>query len=607
MRTHPVLRCTRGSAALSILALGLLLGGCGKSSTVASADPRQVGPAVQDLLPAVEAGGELDPIASPAAVKGGSFFTWAGGYPKSLNMWLDYNSFSAQITGMMFESLITMDPVKDEPLGVLAKSWEISPDKKTYTFKIHPDATWSDGKPVTAQDVQFYYDVMMNPKNLTSLFRVDLARFARPVVVDDKTVRITAEEAHWKNFWAAGGFMALPKHVWEGKDFNEINFEFPVVSGPYRLHQALTNRSITLQRRPDWWGRNLKANQHKYNFDYLVFRAEEDRTKALEMLKRGDFDLYPIYTSRIWVQQTNFPQVEKNWVVRQTVYNQEPKSFQGFAMNLRRPLFQDVRVREALARLLNRELMLDKIMFNQYFLLNNYYPDLYPNNRNPDAPLLSYNPDRARALLGEAGWTVDAAGVLKKDGKPFELVILYSGEALPHYNIYREDLKAVGIQARLDPVSTASFTKRVDEHDFDMVWSNWSASRQRDPETMWHSKTADEIATQNHPGFKDPAVDRLIEAQKTELDGNKRNEILRQIDTRLVAAMPYVLLWQSDRNRLLYWNRFGTPANILDKFDREDSAIVYWWFDARKSAALDAAQKAGQALPAETAEVHYKE
>jgi microcin C transport system substrate-binding protein len=595
--------------AISLCVALLAVAGCGKADGTAAADPRQVGPVVKDEAVVLQSDGKLDPIASAEAVKGGSFFTWAGGYPKSLNMWLDYNSFSAQITQLMFESLIGMDTVTDDPVGVLAQTWEISADKKTYTFHLNPEAKWSDGKPVTAQDVQFYYDVMMNPKNLTSLFRVDLARFARPEVVDDRTVRIKAEEAHWKNFWAAGGFMALPKHVWEGKDFNEINFEFPVVSGPYRLYRNLTNRSITMQRRGDWWGRNLKINLHKYNFDYLVFRAEEDRTKALEMLKRGDFDLYPIYTSRIWVEQTpEIPQVKKNWIVRQIVYNQEPKSFQGFALNLRRPLFQDLRVREALARVLNRELMLDKIMFNQYFLLNNYYPDLYPDNRNPDAPLLSYNPDRARALLAEAGWSVDKAdGVLKKDGKAFELVILYSGEPLPHYNIYLEDLKAVGIRARLEQVSAASFTKRVDDHDFDLVWSNWSASRLRDPETMWHSKTADDVATQNHPGLKDPEIDRLIEAQKTEMDGNKRNQILRQIDSRLVAAMPYVLLWQSDRNRLLYWNRFGTPPDVLDKFDREDSAIVYWWFDAKKSAALDSAQKTDQSLPAAAAEVHYKE
>jgi len=588
---------------LPVIAL-VATAGCSRTESV---DSRQVGPAVVDQPYTLETGGRIDPIANPAAQKGGSFFTWAGGYPKSLNMWLDYNSFSAQITLLMYESLITMDTVTDEPLGVLAQSWEISPDKKTYTFHLNPEAEWSDGQPVTAEDVQFYYDVMMNPKNLTSLFRVDLARFSRPEVVDERTVRITAEEAHWKNFWSAGGFMALPKHAWDGKDFNEINFDFPVVSGPYRLYSVLTNRSITMQRRGDWWGRNLKANQYKYNFDYLVFRAEEDRIKALEMLKRGDFDLYPIYTSAIWMQQTEFPQVQKHWVVRQLVYNDEPKSFQGFAMNLRRPLFQDVRVREALARLLNRELMLEKIMFNQYFLLNNYYPDLYPDNHNPGAPMLSYDPDRARALLADAGWQVDTDGVLKKDGQPFNLTILYWGEPLPHYNIYLEDLKAVGIQARLEPVSAATFTKRVDDHDFDMVWSAWGASRLRDPETMWSSKTADEVATQNHPGLKDPVIDALIDQQKLEMDGAKRNEILKEIDAQLVKDMPYVLLWQSDRNRLLYWNRFGTPTYVLDKYDREDAAIVYWWFDPAKSAALDAAMKADTALPAEPAEVHYKE
>jgi len=600
-------RSLHSLAAGSLAALTLFLSaGCGGGSDAVTS--RQVGPAVVDEPITLEAGGQFDPIASPQAVKGGSFFTWAGGYPKSLNMWLDYNSFSAQIASMMYEPLIGMDPVGDDPLGVLAESWEISEDKTTFTFHLNPGARWSDGVAVTAEDVQYYYDVLMNPANLTSLFRVDLSRFSRPEVVDERTVRIKAEEAHWKNFWSAGGFYAFPKHAWDGQDFNEINFEFPVVSGPYRLYQALTNRSITLQRRGDWWGRNLKVNQYKYNFDYLVFRAEEDRTKALEMLKRGDFDLYPIYTAAIWAEQTNFPQVEKNWVVRQLVYNQEPKSFQGFALNMRRPLFQDPLVREALAHLLNRELMLDRLMYNQYFLLNSYYPDLYPNNINPDAPQIAYDPDRARALLAEAGWEVDPAdGILKKNGQVFDIVFLYTGTPLPHLNIYMEDLKKVGIQARVELLSQATFTKRIDEHEYDMTWQAWGASRLRDPESMWDSSTADEIATQNISAVNDPAIDALIESQKEEMDLSVRNEILRQIDDRLTTIMPYVLLWQSDRNRLLYWNRFGTPTYVLDKFNREDAAIAYWWFDAEKSARLDEAMGADSSLSPEPAEVHYRE
>src|SRR5690606_8191052 len=117
-------------------------------------------------------------------------------------------------------------------------------------------------------------------------------------------------ENHWKNFWAAAGFFALPKHVWKDADFNKINFEFPVVSGPYELGEVKTNRSIQMKRRSDWWGRVLRYNVGKYNFDYLVFKSMEDRNKALEVLKKGEFDMYPIYTAQIWAEKTHFDQVK---------------------------------------------------------------------------------------------------------------------------------------------------------------------------------------------------------------------------------------------------------------------------------------------------------
>lgn len=589
---------------LTLLPLILAATGCDSSK------PRETSGAFPPVVESdvVLEAGERDPIASPEAAKGGVYSTWGGPFPKSLNMWLDYNSFAAQIGGMLFEPLVGMHATEDKPVGVLADSWEISPDGRTYTFRIHPDAKWSDGQPVTAEDVQFYYDTMMDPKNLTSLFRVDLSRFARPEVVDEKTVRITAEEPHWKNFWTAAGFVALPKHAWKDVDFNKINFEFPVVSGPYELADVKMNRSVTLKRRGDWWGRVKPYNAGKHNFDYLVFRSTEDRNKVLEMLKKGDIDSYPIFTAKIWAEQTGFPQAQKNWVVKQSVFNKEPKSFQGLALNLRRPVFQDIRVRRALAHLLNRELMNEKLMFNQYFLLNSYYPDLYPDNINPDAPLVKFDPEKARALLEEAGWTVGADGFLTKDGQRLTVTILhYDGTDLRHLNVYLQDLKAVGIDARIEVISRASFTKRVDDHDFDMIWSAWGASRLRDPESMWSSKTADEIATQNYPGVKDAEIDRLIELQKTEMDAGRRNEILRQIDARLVEIMPYVLLWQSGSNRLLYWNKFGTPPTVLGKYDGADSALVYWWHDPAKDAALREAQKADRALPAQPAEVRYPE
>jgi microcin C transport system substrate-binding protein len=386
--------------ALAILiATSAFFTACKRSST----DPvlMAAGPPVADVAVEVESGGELDPIASPDAKRGGSYVAWAGPYPKSLNMFLDYNTFSKEVCELLFLPLVDLHSTKDEPVGILAEYWEISPDNTIYTFRIHPAAKWSDGRPVTAEDVQYFYDVIMDPKNLTSLFRVAISRFARPELVDERTVRMKAQEPHWSNFSTASDFVALPKHILQGKDFNAINFEFPVVNGPYALDEVKTNRSIRLKRRGDWWGRARKYNQGKYNFDYITYRSMSDQNKVFEAVKKGDIDAFPIYTARIWAEQTDIPQVQKNWIVRQSIFNEVPLSFQGFSLNLRRPIFQDLLVRQALAHLVNRELMNEKLMFNAYFLLNSYYPDLHEGHRNPNAPMYEYNPEKARALLKE--------------------------------------------------------------------------------------------------------------------------------------------------------------------------------------------------------------
>jgi microcin C transport system substrate-binding protein len=225
---------------------------------------------------------------------------------------------------------------------------------------------------------------------------------------------------------------------------------------------------------------------------------------------------------------------------------------------------------------------------------------------NPAVPVIPYDPDKARELLKDAGWQVGGDGILAKDGQPLEITILhYEGSDMRHLNIYLEDLKAVGISAHVELVSFATWTKRIDNHEFDMVWVNWDASRLRDPETMWDSKTADEVATQNWCGLKDPEVDKLVDQQKTEMDLGKRNEICRQLDQRLVALNPYVLMWQAASHRLLYWNRFGTPKDVLSKYGDERDAYIYWWYDPARAAALDDAMKRDAPLPALPAEVHY--
>ncbi|HKP95594.1 MAG TPA: extracellular solute-binding protein [Fibrobacteria bacterium] len=563
---------------------------------------------VQEQKAAVDTSGEADPNASPEAVKGGTFTSWAGGFPKSLNMWLEYNSFLKDINELMFEPLVDLHATENRWVGVLADSWTVSGDQKVFTFHIDPRARWSDGVPVTAADVLFFYDTMMNPKNLTSLFRVGLSRFNRPVVKDSLTLELTAKTVHWANFVEAGNTMtALPKHVWEGKDFNTLNFEIPVVSGPYKLLEVKKDRSLTLQRRADWWGRVRKYNQNKYNFDYLKYRFMEDQAKVLETFKKGELDFTQIGTAAIWAEKTHFDQVMKGYVVRRRIFNPQPKSFAGFAFNLRRPQFQDVRVREALCYLINRPLINEKLMFNQYVLLNSYFPDLYPGNVNPAVPVRPYDPAKARDLLAQAGWKPGADGLLAKDGKPFQAVFLTASPDMRHLNVVVEDLKSVGIKAGIDLISYSTLAKRMDNHEFDLYWVTWQATRLRDPEAEWVSTTADDISTNNYPGVKDKVVDSLINLQKTEMDLEKRNRILVELDARLNRIIPYALLWNADNDRILYWNRYGTPKSVYDKYRDSRCIPIYWWEDPAKAKILKEAMAGGKSLPVIDGDVHYQE
>jgi len=168
---------------------------------------------------------------------------------------------------------------------------------------------------------------------------------------------------------------------------------------------------------------------------------------------------------------------------------------------------------------------------------------------------------------------------------------------LRHLTKYVEDLQAVGIDASIQQMSSSALRQKLDEFDFDMYWISYGAGRLRDPEAEWSSKTANEKGSSNLSGVKDAGIDSLIQLQKTEPDLARRNAILREIDTRLTQIMPYVLLWQSDNHRVLYWNQFGHPATVFDKYGREESILTYWWFDSAKMAQLEAARKEQKALP----------
>lgn len=541
---------------------------------------------------------QKNPAASAKAKKGGTIRVFGGQFPKSLNYYLDQFSTTGEVFAMMYETLTARHPITLEIIPHLAKSWQVSANKKKFTFHIDQNARWSDDKPITAQDVLFTYNTIMNPKNDTAIFRIGLSRFEKPVVKDAYTIEFTAKNIHWNNFETVAGIYILPKHAYQGKDFNKINFSFPVVSGPYQLKAAKKGRYILMRRRGDYWQRAYPFNEGRYNFDEIYFKVSNERNLALRAFKKGDIDFFAVYTAQFWAQETKGEAFVKNWIVKHRVFNQKPAGFQGWAMNMRREIFQDILVRKAIAHLVPRRMYIEKLMFNEYKPTHSYYPDFYILDGKTPNEEFHYDQQKARQLLQKAGWQANAQGILEKNGKPLAFSVLERDHSTSKYiTPFIERAKEVGIKVTIDTTDLAGWSKRMDSYDFDITWAAWGAGIFKDPEPIWSSRYADENGQNNLPGLKIPAVDKLIEKQKTIFNLAQRNEILKQIDKIVYKQFPYVLLWHLDNTRILYWNQFGMPQNPLGKYGGENTAYEYWWYDSKKAEDLKKARKAGKALP----------
>ena len=542
-----------------------------------------------------------DPIASQDAVPGGRIVYAGPSEPKSLNAYLDNNVFSYQVFGSLYETLLGSDPLTADHAPGLADRWEVSEDKLSFTFHIDEKARWSDGKPITAEDVVWTFNAVMDPQSQTGPVKVALRTFMAtpPEIVDRNTVRFTADEVHWRNLGAAGGFEILPKHIFEGKDFNKINDDFPVVSGPNRIKERKVGVSLTLSRRNDWWARYRKSTKGTFNFGTVVYRFFAEQDNAFTAFMAGEVDVFPVYRAAIWTEKTKGRRFDSNWIVKRRIRNRHPVGFQGFAMNMRREPFSDIRVRKALAHLLDRNRMNETLMSGQYFLQRSYYDGIYDADNPCGNVLIEFDPVEAGHQLDEAGWVVDpATGSRMKDGKRLSFTFLTRDESSDKFlALYGEDLRKAGIEMKIERKDWAAWARDMDDFQFDMTWAAWSGGLYPDPEGMWSSKEADKTGGNNITGFKDPMVDQLIDTQRSIFDLSERNGICRRIDGILADRVPYILLWNIDSVRLLYWDKFGTPPTVLSKFGDERSLLVYWWYDADNDADLKDAIRSGESLP----------
>ncbi|MBI4481241.1 MAG: ABC transporter substrate-binding protein [Acidobacteria bacterium] len=540
---------------------------------------------------------EFDLIGDPHALKGGTIRDSMQDFPGTLRMeGPESNSRFSPVTSSAYESLLGVHPTTLEYIPSLATHWQISPDKMTYRFRIDPNARFSDGVAVTSEDVVATYDFLMDKTLQAPLNEMTYGKLERPVAESKYIVRVHAKELNWRNFLYFSGMAIFPAHILKTingeKYIKEFNYKLLPGTGPYTIREEdiVKGNSITLRRRKDYWAEKARANVGLGNFDELRFIVIRDESLAFERFKKGELDVFPQAVARQWVEDLKFDNVQRGLIQKRIVYNNSRTGFQGFAMNTRRPPFNDLRVRKALALLLNRRLLIEKTMYNLYEPQNSYFPGVY---ENPNNPRNEYNPQEALRLLAEAGWNSrDAQGRLTKNGVPFETELLYETKTFEsRLTIYQEDLRKVGITLNLRLITQETQFQMVMERRFQMVLMAWSGLTFPNPESTWHSSMADPDSTNNITGFKNARVDELCKLYDRSFDIQERIRIIREIDGIVANDYPYVLHWSSSYvfPRLVYWNKFGAPPGYVSRTGTYYAIHSMWWIDPEKDAKLQQA------------------
>jgi microcin C transport system substrate-binding protein len=561
---------------------------------------------------------DFDLMGDPRALKGGTIREAQLDFPGTLRVYGPESNtvLNGAIQDVVYETLLDVHPTTLEFIPELATHWQVSEDKLTYRYRIDPNARFSNGQPVTAEDVIASWSLVMDKGLQEPMSQLVFAKFEKPVAESKYIVRVQCNQLNWRNFlYISASLPIFPSAVLQNVDgaayVKEYNFKLLPGTGPYSVAEAdvVKGRSISLRRRADYWAARYRRSVGRYNFDEIREIVVRDFNLQLEMFKKGDLDYFDFNVNRTrqWVQDMNFDKVQRGLIQKRRIFNDNPVGTRGFAFNTRKPPYNDIRVRKALAFLLNRKLILEKLYFNEPTALHSHYAGLY---ENPGNPKNDYNPQEALKLLADAGWKErNSRGQLVRNGEPLIVELLYSQqEQEPFLTIFQEDLRKVGIGLNLRLVTPETRFKLIDERKFDLVSLGWTGLVFPNPETSVSSKLADPNNTNNVDGIKSARIDELLPIYDREFDPQKRIEIIREIDGIHSNYYGYILTWENNFQAVAYWNKFGQPEGYLTKIGDYRDLLSLWWIDPEKQQALNRAiADPSVKLPVGTTDVtHWK-
>ena len=529
---------------------------------------------------------------NPDAPKGGTFRQAGFGGFDSLNPFIS-KGVPVDGIGEVYDTLAKQG--LDEPFtqyGLIASKIEKAPDNSWVRFYLRPEARFHDGHPVRAEDVVFSFHTLI--KNGGPLYRGYYADVEEVIAEDPLRVLFKFKHSNNRELpLILGQIAVLPKHWWATRDFTKGNLEIPLGSGPYKITQVKAGRSVRYERVKDYWGKDLPVNRGFYNFDVMTIDYYRDNTVAVEALKAGQFDYWLESVAKTWANAYNIPAVSEGRLIKEQIPNGNPTGMQGFVYNLRRPVFQDVRVREALSLLLDFEWTNKQLFNGAYVRTRSYFDnsemaatgrpdaaqlaileplrgqipeqafgDAFQNSVTDGSGMIRAQQRKAYQLLQEAGWRIVDDKMVDANGKPVSIEFLlvqtdFERILLP----FKRNLSDLGIDLVIRRVDVSQYINRLRSRDFDMIvggfpQSNSPGNEQRE---FWKSEAADNPGSRNFMGLKDPAVDQVVEQL---INADSRQSLVahtRALDRILQWGYYVIPNWHIKTWRVVYWNHIGHP------------------------------------------------
>ena len=583
------------AAACSVLLLALAI--CGTPGALRQAHAAEARHAIaMHGEPALPEGFTRLPYADPAAPKGGRLVQGVLGTFDSLNPLIVKGIAPPSIRGYVIESLMARG--YDEPFtlyGLIARAIETDAQRSYVTFHLDPAAKFSDGKPVTAEDIIFSWQLLRDKGRPNH--RTYYAKVAKAEALGEQAVRFDLSGSDDRELALILGLMpVLAKHAVKPETFEETSFQAPLGTGPYVVGEVDPGKSVTLKRNPDYWGRDLAINRGLWNFDKVRFDYYREANSHLEAFKRGLYDLRNEHDPGRWQTAYDFAAVRDGRVLKEALPTGVPKASSYFVFNTRRAVFSDIRVREAISLLFDFQWINHSYFFDLYQRSASYFDgsELSSHGRPADqrekallapfaeavradvldgtwSPPVSDGSGRDRVTLKRALDLFAAAGyelrgtalVERKSGRPLTFEILVTARDEERLALlFSQSLKRAGIAARVRLVDAVQYEGRRLIYDFDMIQNRWdqSLSPGNEQAFYWGSAAADQPGTRNYMGVKSPAVDAMIAALLKAQDRGDFVAAVRALDRVLISGFYVIPLFYLPAQWVARWTTVGRPA-----------------------------------------------